>query len=407
VVTAVHALVAVLLGTLALAAAPRPAPPKVVGPRDTTQERPVYTFSAKRATGFRCAFDNAVLHRCAKRYSEALLPGTHVLRVRSVGRANTLSRLATVRVLVRLPVPALTADWTVAVGAGAGVPATLASAAYVPVTSDGTVAVARDGAVMSRTTVGVPATQQGLLDTAVDDGRGSTQRSIWVASDEGARITRIDPGGGTARFDVAPRPGGLTATNQAVWAFHFLQGTITRIDIPTMTARRLEVAGAQATGIAAHDGSLWLLTTNPSRVLELDPDTGAVKRSISLAPPFPLRRALISTWWLAAADGAVWATLPNNGAVARVDTATGAVQYFRTRYGDPFGVAVGAGSAWVATDWAVLQLDEKTGALQAAVLIPRPTRTAFVSIAYGYGAAWLTNYDRGTLTRIRAPGTPP
>ena len=400
-------LVALVLGTLSLAAPPRPAAPKVIGPRDTTLERPVYAFQSRGAVGFRCSFDTTVLHRCSRRYSQGIQPGRHVLRVRAVGRRGTLSRVVAVRVLVRFPVPALIADWTVSVGAGAGVPATFASAAYVPVTSDGTVAVVRDGAVASRTTVGVPATLNGLLDAAVDDGRPSTQRSIWVTSDEGARITRVDPGDGTARFDVAPRPGGLTATERAVWAFHFLQGTITRIDIPTMTAKRLEVAGAQATGIAAYGGSLWLLTVRPSRVVELDPDTGAVKRTINLVPPFALRRSLIETWWLSAADGALWATLPNHGAVARVDATTGAVQYIRIPYGEPFGVAAAAGTAWVATDRAVLQLNETTGALQAAVLVPRADRTGFVSIAYGYGAAWFTNYDRGTLTRLRAPGTPP
>ena len=404
---AVYALVPLVLGTLGVATPPRPAPPTVVGPRTTTLEQPVYMFKAKRATGFRCAFDSAVLHRCAKRYSERLLPGTHVLRVRSVGRRNTRSRVVTVRILVRLPVPELVADQTTAVGEGAGVPATQAGATYVPVTSNGTLAVVRDGSVVSRATVGVAATAIGLLDTAVADERSATQRAVWTASDEGARITRIDSNGTTRRFDVAPRPGGLAASERAVWAFHFLTGTITRIDVGAMTASRLEVPGAQATGIAVHAGSLWLLTTNPSRVLELDPDTGAVKRTIALTPPFALRRALIGTWWLAAGSGAVWATLPNNGAVARVDTTTGTVQYFRTPYGDPFGIAVGAGSAWVATDRSVLQLDESTGALKGATLVPPPTRTAFVSIAYGYGAAWFTSYDRGTVTRIRAPGTPP
>ena len=141
----------------------------------------------------------------------------------------------------------------------------------------------------------------------------------------------------------------------------------------------------------------------PARVLELDPATGAVRRTIALAPPFPQRRALIATWWLAFADGAVWATLPNNGGVARIDAATGDVRYIRIAYGNPFGIALGAGSAWVATDTAVLQLDETTGVLQAATLVPTANRTAFVSIAYGYGAAWLSNFDRGTLTRITAP----
>ena len=125
-----------------------------------------------------------------------------------------------------------------------------------------------------------------------------------------------------------------------------------------------------------------------------------------MGPPFAPRRSLISTWWLSAGDG-LWATLPNHGAVARIDPTTGQVRYIRIAYGNPFGVAVGAGSVWVATDRAVLELQSGTGTLQAAVLIPTANRTGFVSIAYGYGAAWFTNYDRGTLTRLRAPGTPP
>jgi hypothetical protein len=55
----------------------------------------------------------------------------------------------------------------------------------------------------------------------------------------------------------------------------------------------------------------------------------------------------------------------------------------------------------------VLQLDAKTGSLQAAALVPAANRTGFVSIAFGYGAAWVTNYDLGTLTQVRAPGSPP
>jgi hypothetical protein len=52
----------------------------------------------------------------------------------------------------------------------------------------------------------------------------------------------------------------------------------------------------------------------------------------------------------------------------------------------------------------VLQLDEATGALQGAANVPTANRTGFVSIAYGYAAAWLTNYDRGTLARV-TPGS--
>jgi hypothetical protein len=33
-------------------------------------------------------------------------------------------------------------------------------------------------------------------------------------------------------------------------------------------------------------------------------------------------------------------------------------------------------------------------------LLPVADRSGFTSITYGEGAAWFTNYDRGTLTRV-------
>jgi streptogramin lyase len=397
----------VALATFLALAAPRPAAPVVTGPRDTTLERPVYSFRARGATGFRCAFDTTVLHRCARRYSERLERGEHTLRVRSVGRRGALSRVVAVRIRARFPVPELVLGPAVPVGFGAGVPAPNANGTWVPVTSDGTLVRVQNGSVVSRTTVGVPTTSTGDLDAAIADDRRSSEREIWSTSDAGGRIARVDPGTATvtARLDVAPRPGGLTATERAVWAFHFLQPTVTRIDIPTGAVSRFEVSGAQGTGILWLDGSLWLLTTQPSRVLELDPETGALKRAIDLRPPFPKRRSVVDTWWLSSGDGAVWATLPNNGAVARVDVTTGEVRYIRIPYGEPFGITrgFGAGSVLVATDRAVLQLDGSTGALQAAALIPRADRTGFVSIVFGFGSAWVSNYDRGTLTEVTAP----
>src|SRR5262245_57454788 len=377
---------AVLATAVAGAAAPRPAAPSVTGPRDTTSARPVYTFRARGATGYRCAFDTTALHRCASRYSEALQPGRHTLRVRAVGTKGAVGRVTTVRVLIRFPVPGLVADQTVAVGAGAGVPAPNADGVWVPITSDGTLVRVVNGAVVSRTAVGVANPSAGDLDTAVTDDGMSVQRAVWSASDAGSRVTRV-AGGATTRIDVAPRPGGLAAGGGAVWAFHFLQGPITRVDPASATSTRLEVPNAHATGLAYGDGSLWLLTVQPAQALQLDPATAAVRRTIPITPPFPQRRSLIETWWLAFADGAAWATLPNNGGVARIDAATRTVRYVRTPYGEPFGIAVGAGSAWVATDTAVLKLDEKTGDLQGATLVPPASGSAFMSIAYGYGAA--------------------
>jgi hypothetical protein len=76
------------------------------------------------------------------------------------------------------------------------------------------------------------------------------------------------------------------------------------------------------------------------------------------------------------------------------------VTYTRTPYGRPFGVAVGGGSAWVATDHGVLRLDGVTAKPTGVALLPSANLSGFASITYADGAAWYTNYDRGTLTRV-------
>jgi len=386
--------VRVLALILLAAAGAAPPPPGVTGPRETVSQRPVFRFRSSGAVGFRCAFDSPRLHRCSVRYSERLAVGAHVLRVRAVGRSGAASRVVTVavRVLERLSVGA-----AVAVGPGAGAPAAFGGAVWVPTTGDGSLVRVAGGAVVSRTPVGVAPPTGGFLDSAV-----ASAGAVWAASDAGARISRVDADSGAvaATIPVAERPGGLTEGAGAVWAFHFLQGTVTRIDAAAMTSATLTLPGARATGIAFGAGSLWLLTTAPARLLRVDPVTGALQGTVPLSPPFAPRRAFIDSWWLAFRDGVVWATLPNHDAVARVDAATGEARYVRILHGRPFGVAAGGGSAWVATDRAVVRLDEATGSVVAAADLPLADRSGFVSIAYGDGAAWLTNYDRGTVVRV-------
>ena len=359
----------------------------------------MYTFRSPRAVSYRCAFDLVVLHRCGRRYSLKLEPGTHVLRVRAVTRAGKLSKLAVVRVLVRLPVPSLRLGAQIAIGPGAGVPAVGGGAVWVPSTSNGMLARVDpvSGAVSARVRVGSASSTAGDLDSAVFEGG-----AVWVASDAGATIARVDPATNavTARLTTASRPGGLATGGGFVWAFHFLQSTVTRVDPAGNAVRTFDVPGLVGTGIAYEGGSLWLASVQPARIFRLDPDTGAVRQVINLQIPFPPRRATVETWWLSAGEGTVWTTLANNRGVARIDALTGSVRYIPIPFGDPFGVAVGGGHAWVATDRAVWKLDATTGVPRAASLTPRAGGFGLVSITYADGVAWLSSYDRGRLVRV-------
>jgi sugar lactone lactonase YvrE len=284
------------------------------------------------------------------------------------------------------------------VGSGAGVPAVGGGSVWVPVTDAGELVRVDEatGKVLGRTRVGKPAGGPGFLDSAT-----FAESSVWSASDAGGTIARVDGGSGTRAqtFSVGPRPGGVVSGGGFVWAFGFLGGSVTRID-PGSGAVRTSQLNASATGIAYGGDAVWILSTNPARILEVDPASGSVRATVSLRLPSPAVYSVIDTWSLAYGDGAVWASLPNAGAVARLDVATHKVAYARTPYGRPFGVAVGGGSAWVATDHGVLRLDESTGKPTGVALLPAAVGSGFVSIAFSDGAAWFTNYDRGTLTRV-------
>jgi len=391
---------AALLGLLVLTLGfAKPAAPTVTGPRDTDDPTPTYTFSAARSTGFRCSFDSPTLHRCASRVTQRLTVGTHVLRVRAVGRGGTLSKLVSVSVHIRQPVAPLTLGAPIAVPDGPGVPAVAGGVAWVPQTSTGLLARVdlASGVITSHVSVGAPG-RSGDLDSAVVAGG-----DIWAASDAGARVTRVGADGTAAAAAVDPRPGGLAFGGGAVWAFHFLQGVVTRLDAASGAKTTLDAGPVSATGIAYGNGLVWVLTTAPSSIVAVDPATGATVRTIVLTPTIPQKRSFIQTWWLAFGDGALWATLPNYDAVVRVDAATGLAQYVAPNAGTPFGVALGGGYAWVATDRAVVALDAASGAVVGESTVPT-SASGFVSAAYGDGAAWVTNFDRGTLTRVDPPG---
>jgi len=51
-----------------------------------------------------------------------------------------------------------------------------------------------------------------------------------------------------------------------------------------------------------------VLSERPSRILKVDPASGAVLASTELNAPFKRAYSVIESWWLAYGDGAVWAT---------------------------------------------------------------------------------------------------
>jgi streptogramin lyase len=400
---------------LAAAAAGGAVPaPEVAGPRRTTSDHPVYRFSARGATGFRCSFDTVALHHCGARYSEGLAVGRHVLRVRAVGRGGRVSRLVSVRILVRPPrtPPTLVAARPVVVPPQPGVPAVAAGSVWVPSTRDG--AVSRIDPATRAVIATIPAvapTTDGLtcepfVACAYMNTTLAAGTDVWVSCDSCGEVVRVDAETNRAvtRVDVPPRPGGLAVGGGFVWAFHTLAPTVSRIDSSTGAVSTFTVPGVEGAGIAFGRGSVWLLSSaRPSTVLRLDPQTLAVQARIPLNPSgrqHPLKEA----WALVGDDDRLWAANPNYNMVTEIDPAANAVQRHvrgisASPMDQPFGIALAGRDVWVATRSGVVRIDERTGEITGQIGLPQ-AGSGFLGVAYGLGAAWMTHYDRGTLTRV-------
>jgi hypothetical protein len=299
--------------------------------------------------------------------------------------------------------PPATISARIAVGRGAGVPAVDGNAVWVPATRLGSV-VRVDVAgkrVVKTIELGAPPRFTGYLDSAVIAGG-----SVWVARDVGDEIDRIDPARNrlTARIKVDSRPGGLAAGGGYVWAFHFLGPYVTRIDAATGAKRVFTVQGAAGTGIAYDAGAVWLLTATPSSVIELDPGSGTVLARVPIAPPPPPKHGIVDTWWMAAGGGSLWAVNANYDRVTRVDEARRkAVASIAVPVSIPFGVAVYKGAAWIAGEGKVVRVDPATNRVAGVVTLSTGSRPVFTQVAAGPSGLWATDYDAGTLYRLRIP----
>jgi DNA-binding beta-propeller fold protein YncE len=138
-------------------------------------------------------------------------------------------------------------------------------------------------------------------------------------------------------------------------------------------------------------------------VLRLDPQTLAVQARVPLNPVgrlHPFKEA----WGLVGDDDRLWAADPNYNSVTEIDPATNRVKR-RVRglttspMDQPFAIALAGRDVWVAARNGVVRIDERTGAVTGSLGLPQAG--GFVGVAYGLGAAWVTHYDRSTLTRVR------
>jgi hypothetical protein len=261
-----------------------------------------------------------------------------------------------------------------------------------------------------------------------------TSDAVWVASTNPYDIVRVDPM--TNKILARVRiPGeacsGLAFGFDSVWVpICGSRPALVRIDAKkNALSATLPIAPAgEEGGIAASDDSVWLVSDKVGSLVRVDPFTNSVRQRISI-PPGSFNPVFDG--------GTVWITGVESNVLTAVDATSGTVLESIRVGSKPRFLAAGAGSVWTLNqgDGTISRVDEKgrqvttiqvgipgTGgdiafgadSIWTSVLEVPLTRieakTNHVvkqwigeggdSLRIGFGSVWITDYEKGLLSRI-------
>jgi peptide/nickel transport system substrate-binding protein len=167
---------------------------------------------------------------------------------------------------------------------------------------------------IARGAVAPDGVELGANPTAIAAGRDA----IWVASEEGGTVFRIDPRAGvvTDTVTVGGGPVSLAVGEGAVWVANRQDATVSRIDPATNTMTDTIAVGKGPTAVAVGEGAVWVANGDEGTVSRIDPATRRPTATVALKS---------SPSALAVANGAVWTAVvggaaDHRGGTLRVET---------------------------------------------------------------------------------------
>lgn len=370
----------------------RPSRPQVIGPRNTTNQSPVYRFSAREpglpaaVIHFHCAIDSLHLRACPRRYHAHLGVGTHTLAVQAVDGKGRQSRVAHVHIIVTRALPP-----------GGKIVATIqlpqrpdpawiaADANDVWVHNPGSVVRVNPASNTIEALISTPPIDYGYLAS----GAGAT----WQSYFGGNSLLRIDPSTNKVVATISlgddAAPEGVAVADGAAWVAEHHQGAVVRIDPATNTVvARVNVSPAGADGpleMAAGPTGIWVNVPNENRVVHIDPSTNSIVGFVGESG-----QPIVD-------DTSVW--VETSTGLDRIDPSTEHVIAHVPLPGPNAWGAAGMGSVWVTTTGGLARVDEATNRLVG--LLPDVINA---DIAITAGSVWLSYYRDNRLVRVQPVG---
>ena len=253
---------------------------------------------------------------------------------------------------------------------------------------------------------------RGTVVAAIPVGRGpesvvSGAGAVWVANIGDRTLSRIDPK--TLRLTktvgLGFEPTDLAADDEHVWVAGGYDHVLWRVDrdgiarLKTTFAERLplptgfERGGA---GVAVAPGAVWL--SHGDEVTELDPSTGAVRRTVAAGGRWQREIAVVGR--------SVWAGVNRSGTLRtgpgldRFDARREGRVRFQKLISEPSEILVESDRVWVAVRFgsAIWELSPETGELQRTI----PAGYHPEGLAFYDESVWISNEVEATVRQVDA-----
>ena len=232
-----------------------------------------------------------------------------------------------------------------------------------------------------------------------DPPRAAQARQVAVGPDS---LVEIDPitNRVVSAVRVGTGPDSIASTEDAIWVANMADRTVSRIDLATRESRVVGGVPVAHQLVSGLNGDVWL-SSFEEPIVSLIAERGRILDGDRIYAP-PVRVELPgSAEGLAVGGGYLWVTSPSDSGggdtVSRIDLSSRQVVSSTPVGPLPVSVAFGYGSAWISNyDGSSISVVRPGSAAVETVAVGRGP----LGIAAGEGGVWVVSYWDRTLTRI-------
>jgi YVTN family beta-propeller protein len=265
-------------------------------------------------------------------------------------------------------------------------------------------------------------------------GPAVLDRFLWVASPADLRLTWIDPTNsrilGSTPLDAVPSAiaaGDAGDGQDSIWVASEIGGSVTRLNPQTAKVIATIPVGFGIGALAVGEGGVWVANFDDNSLSRIDPTTNRLAATYRIRARRIVSRAIrsgstieLSLRGVAVGNGAVWASMSfighqpliggtgvETGILAKVDPRTGKelldrVLFEVTASGGSIGptpMVVDGDQVWVSSSFnnTLYLIDESTGDVQKT--IPVGESPSFVAVD-GQGSVWVACTGNQSLWRV-------